>query len=212
MHVCLCLSVLINAMSKIRNRQPKRCFFQPYNMIYYLNCYFLCEVSSSPGPLVVLQHLFYSRKLACLWLLSGYSKFMLGSQYHILISIHSHCPGYLSSSQMPYLTVLYIASAKKFGNFERLRKLNFYIHLQNSSVTFTIPLTSDNYTERLFHVFLKCAIRNIWSSILKPLSVQFLSNMAVLLSQKNSSEWHDIKKWGPNSLPDKLFIRNCRHS
>jgi len=32
-YVCLFLSVFINAMSKVRNLQPKRRFFQPYNMI-----------------------------------------------------------------------------------------------------------------------------------------------------------------------------------
>ena len=116
----LCLSVLINAMSKIRTLQPKSCFFQPYNMISYFIFYFFWEISCSPIQLFDLQHLFWSRILACLWLLSEYSQFMLSSQCHIHISIHSHWSGYLFSSLVWYLTVFYIVSAKKFGNFERI--------------------------------------------------------------------------------------------
>jgi len=40
-----------------------------------------------------------------------------------------------------------------------------YIHVQNSNDTFTNPLPSENYTELLLLIFLKWAIRNMWSNV-----------------------------------------------
>jgi len=78
---------------------------------------------------------------------------MLSTQCHIHISIHSHSSGHLLSSLMEYLTVFYIVNAKKFGIFERKLRFNLYIHVQNTNDTFTNPLPSDNYTERLLLIF-----------------------------------------------------------
>jgi len=66
---------------------------------------------------------------------------------------------------MPYLTVFYIVSAKKFGIFERILKFKLYIHVQNYNGTFINPYTSENYTESFFLIFLKWAIRNLRSGI-----------------------------------------------
>jgi len=181
-------------------------------MIYYLIFYFFREVSSSPEPLFVLQHKFWSRRLACLWLLSGYSKFMLSTQCHIHISIYSHWYGHLFSFLLQYLTVFYTVSAKKFGIFERTLKFNLYIHVQNSNDTFINPLPSDNYTERLLLIF-RNGRRKYVVQYTKPLSVHFIGTREFYRPRRRSvSEWHDIKQWGPNSLPHKLCIRKCRRT
>jgi hypothetical protein len=162
--LCLCLSVLISAIKKKEMLSPN--VLLPtlrYDLIFHF--FFFRAVSSSPKPLFVLQHLFWSRRLACLWLLSGFSKFMLSSQCHVDISLHSQSSLQHFFSMRPSLTVFYRVSSKKFGICERILKFNVYIHVQNSNDTFTIPLTSDNFTESLLLVLRKWTKQNVWSNI-----------------------------------------------
>jgi len=148
-------SALFNADSGAPLLSAQKLFLPTVQHDLLIQFFLLLEGICFPKPLFHLQHKFWSRRLGCLWLLSGYSEFILSSQCHIHISIHSHCSGHPSSSLMSYLTVFYIVSAKKFGIFERKLKFNLYIHVQNYNDTFTNPLTSDSYTERLRLIFLK---------------------------------------------------------
>ena len=114
-------------------------------------------------------------------------------------------------------------SAKKFGIFERIRKFNFYIHVQKSNDPFTNSFTSDSYTERLFLIFLKWAIPNMWSSIQNvsrsslyqsynftvPEDVQYvggtISNSLFLILSNTSCVWanFDGANLGRCALPSK---------
>jgi len=106
-------SVFFNVDSGAPFSSAQKVFLPTVQHDLITHFYFLREVSILLEPLFILQHLFCSRRLACLCLLSGYSKFMLGTHCHIPISKHSHCSGNLFSSLMPYLTLYFIVSAKK---------------------------------------------------------------------------------------------------
>jgi len=88
----------------------KKAFLATVQHDFIIHFLFFGDLSISPETLFVLQHLFWSRRLACFWLLSGYSKFMLSSQGHIHTSIHSYGSGHNLSYLMTYLTVFYIGS------------------------------------------------------------------------------------------------------
>jgi hypothetical protein len=108
---CMCVCVcrfLLSRYQKYQIISPKVVSSNPTTRLNN-SILLLLRGQSSPETLFVLQQLFCSRRLACLWLLSVYSKFMLNSQCHIHISLHSHWSGHLFHSVMPYLTVFYIA-------------------------------------------------------------------------------------------------------
>ena len=110
------LSPLLPLMPTPQNLIPsaQKLFHPTAQHDLLIQFYLFLEVSSSPEQLFVLQHWFCSRKLACFWLLSVYSKFMSSSQRHIYISIHSQCSGHHCSFLMPYLAVFYIVSGEEF--------------------------------------------------------------------------------------------------
>jgi hypothetical protein len=167
MYVCLwlwlCFSVLINVLSKIRNHQLKKELLQTFKQILIIHYLHFLGGKQVARNSIRLQHLFWSRRLACLCLLSGHSQFVFSSQCHIDNSIHSHCSGKRVTFLILCLAFFYIVSTKKFWIFERINKFNFYIQVQNSNYTFPNPLTSENYTENMPLIFLKLAVRNMWS-------------------------------------------------